>query len=176
MAENVDPLAVILGAVNPAAGFVLSLLTSTKGAYDQSQARKDALAEQAEIARQNKVLADMQANDALERGVLAGQGHRRQVNQLKESQIASMAARGLDLGGGSAADVMASPDIVAQYDSKTIGDNAEKEAEGYRMMGKNYKANASLLSSRAGRENPLLNGFSSLLTEAPKVAEYWYGN
>jgi len=157
---------------NPVLAF-LGLGLGVKGAYDQSQARKDALEQQAEIARQNKVLADMQAKDALERGALAKQGHRRQVNQIRGNQIASMAARGLDLGGGTAADVLASTDIMAQYDSKTIGDNAEKEAEGFRMMGKNYLANSSLLSMRAGRENPLLSGATSLLTNADKVSEYW---
>ena len=155
---------------------LLSLFLGVKGAYDQSQATKDAYNQQAEVGRQNKVLAEMQAQDALERGVLAGQGHRRQVGQLKGSQIASMAARGLDLGGGSAADVLASTDIMAEYDEKMIQANAQKEAEGFRMMGKNYAANAALLTGRAGRENPLLSGATSLLTNADKVAEYWYGN
>ena len=154
---------------------LLGMFTSVKGAMDQSQATQDAYKQKAETARQNKVLADMQAKDALERGSLSKQGHRRQVSQIRGSQIASMAARGLDLGGGTAADVLASTDIMAQYDAKTIGDNAEKEAEGYRMMGKNYQANASLLNNRAGRENPLLSGASSLLTNANKVSEYWYG-
>lgn len=155
---------------------LLGMFTSVKGAVDQSQAKKDAYAEQAEMARQNKVLADMQAKDALERGVFTGQAHRRKVDQFKGNQIASMAARGLDLGGGSAADVLASTDIMAEYDAKTINDNAKKEAEGYRMMGKNYQANASLLNNRAGRENPLFSGASSLLTNASKVSDYWYGD
>lgn len=155
---------------------LLSLFLGVKGAYDQSQATKDAYNQQAEVGRQNKVLAEMQAQDALERGVLAGQGHRRQVGQLKGSQIASMAARGLDLGGGSAADVLASTDIMAEYDEKMIQANAQKEAAGYRMMGKNYAANSALFAGRAGRENPLLSGATSLLTNADKVAKYWYGD
>ena len=154
---------------------LLGLGLGAYGSYQQSKATKDAYAQQAEVERQNKVLAEMQAKDALERGVLAGQGHRRQVGQLKGNQIASMAARGLDLGEGTAADVLASTDIMAEYDEKMIQANAQKEAEGFRMMGKNYAGNAALLMGRSGRENPLLSGVSSLLTNAGKVAEYWYG-
>ena len=154
---------------------LLGLGLSAFGSVQQSKATKDAYNQGAEVERQNKVLAEMQAQDAIERGVLAGQSHRRQVGQLKGSQIASMAARGLDLGEGTAADVLASTDIMAEYDEKMIQANAQKEAEGFRMMGKNYAGNAALLMGRAGRENPLLSGVSSLLTNADKVSEYWYG-
>ena len=154
---------------------LLGLGLSAYGSYQQSKATKDAYAQQADVERQNKVLAEYQAKDALVRGELAIQSHRRQVKQLKGSQIASMAARGLDLGGGTAADVLASTDIMAEFDEDTIQTNAEKEAEGFRMMGKNYAGNAALLAGRSGRENPLLSGVSSLLTNADKVAEYWYG-
>ena len=154
---------------------LLGLGLSAFGSYQQSQATQDAYVRQAEIERQNEVLAEYQAKDALDWGEFAVNSHRRQVGQLKGSQIASMAARGLDLGEGTAADVLASTDIMADYDEQMIRENAGKEAEGFRMMGKNYAGNAALLTGRAGRENPFLSGVSSLLTNANKVSEYWYG-
>lgn len=154
---------------------LLGLFASAKGTYDQSRSVRDAYQQQAETARQNQVLAEMQAKDALARGVTTQQGHQRQVRQLKGQQIASMAARGLDLSEGTAADMLASTDIMAAHDQQTIADNAEQEAWGFRMMGENYQANASLLNNRASAESPILAGLTSLLTQARTVSPKWYG-
>ena len=155
---------------------LLGLFLGAKGAYDQSRATKDAFSQQSDIARQNKVLADYQAEDALQRGELEVQSHRRRVEQLRGQQIVDMAGRGLDLGEGTAADVLASTDIMAGSDEDTIRTNAINESEGFRMMGENYAGNAALLTGRSSRENPYFSGVSSLLTNSGKVSEYWYGN
>ena len=153
---------------------IASVLMQTGAAVGQSRAAKAAYDYQAQVAENNRRLAEMQAEDALERGRIKEQEHRRKVLRFKGRQIASLAARGVDLRSGSPLDILAGTDVMGEYDAQMILANAEREAWARRIEANNYAANAGLLRARASAERPLLRGASTLLTGAGVVADRWY--
>jgi hypothetical protein len=144
------------------------------GAYSNSKATKQAYEQQAQVNRNNAQIAGWQAEDALRRGVRSASTARMRTNQLKGNQRASLAAKGVDLGEGSALQLLSDTDYFGDVDATTITDNAAREAWAIRQQAANFNSEASLLKSRADSENPLMAGGMSLLTSAGKVASNWY--
>ena len=128
--------------------------------YQQSAAAKAA-------GEYNAKVNELRAVDAESRGVQEGIRHRQQVAQLKGSQRASLAANGLDLGEGSALDILTGTDILGTMDAGGIRQNAEREAAGYRSA-------ATMDAFGASQQKPLLAGATSLLSGAGGVASKWY--
>lgn len=112
--------------------------------------------------------------------------------QIKSGQRAAMAANGIDLGEGNAAETQASTDIIKEIDANTIQANAVRSAWGYRTQGQNIKNTAAsaamqsqisqtnlsndALLSRASADSisPFSSAASSFLTGAGSVASSWY--
>jgi hypothetical protein len=85
-----------------------------------------------------------------------------------------MAANGIDLGEGSAAEVLTSTDMIKEHDMQTIQANAVRAAWGHRMDATSLTNQAR--SSRAGADSTsaLMAGTSSLLSSAGTIAGSWY--
>lgn len=145
-------------------------------AYGSSQASKAAYNAQAQIAENNAQLAKWQAEDAIARGEVAATDQGMKTAQLKGTQRARLADSGVDLGVGSAVQILTDTDYFGQIDRARITDSAAREAWGYRTQGADYQANASLLRGRAAAESPFLAASTSLLSSAGRVASSWYGN
>lgn len=165
-----------LPAAAAVAIMAVSAAVSAYGAYQTSQANKDAANYQAQVAQNNAQIASWNAQDALDRGQRAEADQRLKNSQFKGDQRASLAARGLDLGEGSPVDILATTDFMGERDALTIRDNAAKEAWGYRIQGNNANDNANLLRARADAENPTMAAGMSLLGSAGSVASKWYGS
>lgn len=153
------------------AGTAMSALSAVQG----SAATKNATAAQAQVARNNAQIAGWQAEDAIQRGARSVTSSRIQTRQTKGSQIARMAANGIDVTEGSALNILTDTDQFGEIDANTIGDNAAREAWAIRQQAAGYNADASLLQSRSDSERPWMAGATSLLTSAGKVSERWYG-
>lgn len=130
------------------------------GAYNQSQAAKAA-------AEANAKTAEIQAQDAQRRGEQDVQELQRRAAAYRSSQRTAMAAKGLDLGYGTAADLQDQVDFFSQADAATARTNARKEAWSARSQGANFQREAA--ASR-----PWLAGGSTLLAGAGQVADRWY--
>lgn len=117
--------------------------------------------------RVNAQIAEMQAQDAIQRGKSDEAKHRAKVQQTKSSQRASFAANGVALDEGSPLAVLVSTDYVGEVDAATIRENASREAWGHSVKASNYRA-------AADASNPYLAGSSTLLTGAGTVADKWY--
>lgn len=152
------------------------LALSAYGTYQGSQANKAAFGAQAQVAANNKIIADYQAGQALERGERAASDAGIRKNQLKGQQRARLAANGVDLGVGSAQEILTDTDYFGEIDQQRIRDNAAREAWGYRTQGANFGADASLMRSRADGEKPMLAAGTTLLTGASRVAGDWYSS
>jgi len=158
----------------------------------QSQSQSMSLQFQQTMARLNADLAESDAQQILLSGEReAGQISRR-YGRAKASNRASMAARGIQLGVGSAAEVEASIDLAKEQDMLTINANRVRAAESARMQRTNYQTqalmsgvsaanvagmgemSASNLMSSANTISPYGNMFSSLLGSAGAVASTWY--
>lgn len=150
------------------------MVTSAYGAYNQSKANKAAYEYQAGVNANNAKIAEWQAQDALQRGARAEQQQRLKTAQLKGSQRASLAARGIALDEGSALNILDDTDYMGEVDALTIRDNTAKEAWANRNQAAGYASDASMLQSRADAESPGYAAFISLLGGAGSVASNWY--
>jgi hypothetical protein len=148
--------------------------SSAVGSYNKAKSDKYALDYQAKVAENNAIIAGWKASDAITRGQTDVARQQLKTRQLKGAQRASLAARGVDLGEGSALNILTDTDFMGAIDANQITDNAAKEAWAYRQEASNYSSNAELISSQSKSINPLGSGFSTLLSGAGNVASSWY--
>ena len=158
-----------MGLNASAAGTILS----TGGAYTQAQGQKSALQSQAASAEFNSKVAGWQASDAIRNGQTAEENQYLKVGAIAGAQRAQMAANGVDLGSGSANDVLTTTEFMGKRDALQIHDNAMLQAWGYRTQSQTYLNQASQLKSSADAISPLMSAGASLLTGAGKVADSW---
>lgn len=163
---------------------VASIGSSIIGGVQQAQAAKAAGAAQAAqanyqaaVARNNKIIADRKAEDAIKRGKVEELQYRQQVSQLTGRQRAVLAGNGVVIDQGSALDITEDTAARGEFDALTIRSNAEREAYDYRVQGQNFESNARLYDATAS--NALAAGKSAatgaLITGAGSVAQKWYG-
>jgi len=158
-----------MGFTTQAAGAAVSAYGASKAA----RTRKNAYAAQGQIDSNNAQIAEWQAAQAETAGAQQEQNARLRGAQVAGGQRAEMAANGIDLGSGSATDVLASTKLVNEIDALTIRDNATRTAWGYRTQGTNFTNDANMSASAADSINPGLVGWSSLLGNAGAVDASW---
>lgn len=144
------------------------------GGFYSAKMTKNQLAFEADMARINARVAELGARAAFERGHKEVANLTLQAGQLKSRQRAAMAANGVDLGEGNAAEVQASTDIMRELDKQTLEANAVRSAWGYRVEGANLQSQALMKEGSAAGISPFMAGASSLLTSAGQVASSWY--
>jgi hypothetical protein len=160
----------------PMAFMIAAAVASAASSYKNAQAEKQAAKYQAQVAGNNAKAAEQQAVDALQRGDMASQQVRRKYDQLGGTQRAAMAARGLDIGEGSALSILEDTAYFGELDQRTVRANAAREAWGYRVQGSNFQANSMFLQSQSDNTNPLMSAGLSLLGSSGQVAGKWYGS
>lgn len=158
---------------------IASVVSSVAGTLLQAQAQskqaKAAAAQaryQAQVADNNRALAERMAEDAEARGEVDVRRHRQQIEQLKGRQVAALAASGVDVASGSPLDVLADTAGLGALDEQTIRGNAAREAWQYRVQGSNEQAQATLLRSQAA--NTVSGAAGTLLTGLGGVADKWW--
>jgi len=135
-------------------------------AYSGAQQQKKVQNYQAAIARNNAQIADYQATIALEVGQRQEQAQRYKTAAMAGDQRAALAANGVAMGEGSAAEIQASTAYMGEIDALTIRDNAARQAWALREQGRGYTADAGFQQGVAGAINPLMSAGGSLLTSA----------
>ena len=150
------------------------MLSSTIGSFFSADAKKYELKTQAIIADTNARIAELGAQTALNQGQQEIGNLTLKAGQLKSTQRVSMAANGIDLGEGNAAEVLASTEIMKEVDKNTLQANAVRSAWGYRMQGTNFQNEALTARNTSDAISPWATGFTSLLGGAGKVADRWY--
>lgn len=145
-------------------------------AYTSAKNEQAALQAQAQVANNNALLAQWQAEDATLRGEQAANTARLKGAQVKGAQRAAMAANGIDLSVGSAQRVLTDTDYITALDASQLQANAAREAWGYSMQRKQYTQQGAAASDAAGQINPWLAAGTSLLSSATSVAARWYAN
>jgi len=144
----------------PLAIMAVSAVTKASGEYQQSLAAQRA-------ARYNQQVANLQAQDALDRGDLEQQRVGVKQAQLRGEQRARMGANGLDLSFGTPEAVLEQTDYYGLEDQRRVANNARREAAGYSQR-------ATLYGYEADNISPQFNAFNSLLGSASNVASKWY--
>lgn len=103
------------------------------------------------------------------------------AGKIKGAARASMAARGIKLGVGSTAEVIATTDLVAEMDALTIYANAIKSSEAARTQSVNYMNQAMMqgvsaenLRTTASSVSPLSAAMTSFSSSANTLTTSWF--
>lgn len=147
---------------------------SAIGSYYGAQSQASSLKFQADIADINARIAELGAQSELAAGEKQVAAQTLRAGQIKGAQRAAMAANGVDLGEGSAAEVQASTDIMKDIDKDTITANAVRSAWGYRTQATNSQIEALTKRATASGISPIGSTASSLLGSAGSVADAWF--
>lgn len=129
---------------------------------------------QASAASTNALIAERAAASAITTGQQQASNTSIKGAQTIASQQAAMAANGVDISSGTAANVQASTKWQTSADVNTITANAARTAMGYTQQSTNYANQAGALTAAADRNSPFAAGFTSLLGSATDVASNWY--
>jgi hypothetical protein len=126
------------------------------------------------INDRNATYAERRARDALDRGAEEERRVRQEGAQAKGSQVAGMAAAGLDLGFGSPLDVLTDTTIGIELDSARVRRNANLEADDYDRQAWNYRAGASMdrASAKNARVGGIISSVGTVLTGASDYQKY----
>jgi hypothetical protein len=145
---------------------------SAYGSYKSGKAAQAAANSDAQRLEFNAQVADAQAQDALERGVEEESRFKQNVRRLIGTQRAAFAGGGVAVNVGSARDVRADTEYLAQLDVEQIRSNAEREAWGHRVESSDLRMQADV-ARRGGKSaasagkwaagGTLLSGGSMLL-------------
>lgn len=146
------------------------------GQIQQGQQQGAMMKYQAQIDRNNAIMADRQAEDALARGQEEERKHRIKIGLFKGQQINAFASNGVTVDSGTPLDVLGDTAEAGELEALTIRNNAAREAWGNRVQGANYRNSASMQT--AGAKNAVTSGymsaFSTALSGAGSVADRWY--
>lgn len=113
-------------------------LTAASGAY-AADSQKKAGQYQADVAAENAKLDDFRAEQSSRLGSIQEEQHRAKVRQMVGTQRATLAANGIDMGSGTAADMIEEAQTMGEVDALTIRFNAMNEAWGYRTNATNSR-------------------------------------
>lgn len=149
-------LAAVALAATAAGGTVAAV-----GQYQQGQVAK-------QVGANNQVMAEYAAKDALRRGEDEAIAARRRGDQVKGAQRARMAANGIDLGVGTAAELQDQTDFFSAGDQGTARFNASRDAWSARVGGANARAQGDAAARQA-----TIGAFSTVLGTAGQVAGKW---
>ncbi|TDY26305.1 hypothetical protein B0G81_6815 [Paraburkholderia sp. BL6665CI2N2] len=148
---------------------------SAYGAVRQGQAASAAASYQAEVAKNNQIVANAYSKQAMDDGENQVAAKQQQTSQMIGAERAAMAANGVDLDSGSALRIQGDTAKLGDVDAMTIRNNAARQAYGYQLQGLSYSQQASLdeASSSNAQTAGYVNGFSSILSGASSVGSKW---
>lgn len=98
----------------------------------------------ATVNRQNAVLADISAGDAIARGHLAAATALLKGSVMQGKQTTALVASGVQANAGSALDVLSGTALMSKLDADRIGNDAAREAWGYRTKATQFRQRATL--------------------------------
>lgn len=171
-----------LAALSPATIGTAALATagvgaglSAYGTYEQGQAESQAAAYQAQVAQNNQLIANQNAQYALEQGQQQVAAKQQQTAQLIGTQRAAVASSGIDPNSGSAVRLQSDSAGLGALDASQISNNAARTAYGYQTQGMDFAAQASLLQSQSSNAaaSGELGAFNSIVGGASSVASKW---
>lgn len=162
----------------PAAPFIMAATTVLSTGLSIAQQSQQAAAQagmanyQAQVARNNQMVAEWNAQRALQQGQVDEQNQRFKSAGLLGAQRAALASQGGDVNSGSPLDIQADTARAGEYDAQTIRNNAALKAYGYRVQGYNNAADAGRYDLQAADTMAALpyRIGSSLLNDANKYA------
>jgi len=128
---------------------VATAVISAAGTVASAQASASQASYQAQVARNNQIIAQRNAADALKRGDVEEDKVRQRTASLMGQQRARLAGQGSALDEGSPLDIQMDTAGMGELDALTMRGNFQREAYAHEVQGMNYAAQAALHDSRA---------------------------
>ena len=144
------------------------------GAYRQSQAAQAQARYQAQVAQNNRVIAQQNADRIRQNMDQAEDEQRERIAHTKSAARAAMGASGFlvdDTEDSTFALIQQDIMELGEYDILKLRDNYEQEARSAEIQGVNYQAQAGLYNLQASSYSPFMAAAGSLLGDAGKVAK-----
>jgi len=173
-----------LGGIFAVGGAIQGAIGSYFNAKSQAlqlESQASSLAFQADISQLNAVQAEFTAQQIMRAGNLKQGQVSLRAGKIKSSQRASMAARGIDLGVGSAVETIATTALMKEIDMLTVNSETVRSAEAARLQRQNYLTQAAIQDVSAENVmassrtiSPTMAATTSLLGSASSVANAWY--
>lgn len=161
----------VLGLV----GSVASGLFGFMGAMQQGEAAAGAARYQAQVARNNEIIATNNAQYAAQAGA-----NRAQAQDLKNRAVmgqieAAQGASGIDFGSETSEDVRRSARALGRLDTQTLYNNALLNVRNAQAQATGFRAQAGLdeFEARNAKSGAMLKGLGSLLGGATSFADKW---
>lgn len=159
--------ALVLSAVGTA--------VSAIGAISSADAQAQAASYQAQVARNNATIANQNAAYSVKAGEAQATAQGLKSRAELGSAVAGLAAGGVDVNSGSAADVQTTQREFGQLDTEQTRQNAQLQAYGYRSQSSNFTAEAALEQQKADQA-PIAGAFTAagdLLSGASSLGSKW---
>jgi hypothetical protein len=147
---------------------------SAAGSAMQGMAARSAAKAQARVEEQNARLAELQGQDAVRRGGREEAKFRREQSMLEGRQRSLLAAGGVDIDSGSAAELQEASRMEGEEDAAVIRLNAQREKWGFDTQALNHR-NAAAAARSAGRNAMtagIVGGAASLLSAAGSAGAF----
>lgn len=129
---------------NPTLFLVASMALTAYAGREQAEGQKDMAKYQADVAEKNAETDEFRAQQAATIGSVQEERNRAKVRQLAGTQRANLAASGIDLGSGTALDMVSETYTMGEADALTVRFNAMNEAWGYRTQAVNSRNDARM--------------------------------
>lgn len=145
-----------------------SQLLSAFGSGTSAGAQYQSGAYTAQVARNNQVTANQNADLALFRGNEQASIAQQRTAQTIGAQRTGAGASGVDVNSGSPERAQEDTARIGAMDVQTIRENAQRSAWGYRVQGENFANEAKLDEARGD-----MGAFASLIGGGANFAEKW---
>jgi len=145
------------------------------GALASANAQKKEALYNAQVAKNNAQIAGQNAQYASEAGAAATEGAQLKARAAAGALTSEIAANGIDVNSGSAADVRAAQNELGQYSVNQEAQKAALQVYGFRTQGTGFNAEAGLDEARAANAGPAgaLAAGGDLLRGAGTFASNW---
>lgn len=166
--SGIDPASLAIGSLVIGA---VSTGLQMAGQAKAARAQESQYAYQAQVAKNNALIAQQNKQYATEKGEVDATAQGLKNRQEMGALAAAQAASGVDVNTGSPVSVRASAQELAQLDALTIRSNALREAYGYDVQKSNLENEAKNLKRGIAAEASALpiTQFGSLLSGASSL-------
>jgi len=151
-----------------AATSLVSTAVQTFGMIRQSSAASAESRYRSGIAANNAIIAEQNAQIALQKGEADIADKRRETRQLIGLQKAQLAAQGFDISQGSSIDILGDTAALGELDVLRIEEDAQNRAANFRHQASGFQAESTLgrFASKNQKTAGTLKATSTLITGA----------
>lgn len=152
-----------------------SVALGAMGTLQASEAQADAAEYNAQVSRNNAVIADQNAAMEREAGKEEERRHRMKVAQLKGEQRAAFGGNGILLDEGSPLDILMDTEEMGELDAQNILHDSEMRARNFEIQAGNFRGQAGLLDSQASstRTGGYLSAAGGVMGGISDVSDKW---